>query len=993
MTTEEFLRYMWPDEGPYCIAYDFATRDFDAKGRPIRPVTHRSFMNITTAAEFCANNPTSNVWFTLHSLKERTVPGKVKDRKTGEIVDKEQVRTHANMKACRTFFFDLDCNGVDDDKHYSTRKAALEDLERFMELVGLPMPTLVSSGNGIHVYWRMDDDMPTEDWKPYAERLKALTVHHKLRVDPVRVSDQSSVLRVVGTYNNKPGRERKRIELRTELISYPTDMILDILRDATISAGIGITSRTVQSRALAEDDGFGSNLEKTYGPPMPARAIAAACPQMLRIMNLQGDVSEPEWYAALQVMRFSTNPERDVHLLSSGYPQYDPAEVERKVDQLVSKNIGPTTCAKMVSVCGPDACFDCKYTEQWNGTGKGPLFWAQLEAEAEPPVVEPPPGYNDAPVELPNPPAPYKRKPDGTGVTKTTKNKDGILDEKMIIPYDMYPMRRIASSRDEMEYIDWCVKRPRDPETHTFRVTASALYDSRVLAQQLAGQGVYTDPENTKDVMSYMSAYIRELQKSAEADKQHPHLGWTNDREAFVLPDKVLHCDGRVTQSFLSESAENVSDTVTKAGTLQKQVELLKFFNHPAYIQNQLFILGSLAAPLFWMTDKHGVVVNASGEPGAAKSTSLYMAASLWGQPEMYPINGTNTGATEKYRFEKALMLSTMPVMVDEVTMLEQKQASDLCLGITQPGHRERLEKSGKIKKSEGGHKATVMLTTANSSLHSILAQQNVSGAAGSMRVVEMIFKRKYVHKKYEADDFIHEMNGNYGHIGEIFMAHVVTNKDKIFLRVRQLMKELDIEGKLEGSERFWSAYFATALVACEILVMLGIVSWDVVAIRRYMMGELLAQMRGVIHEEYQAPVGVLADFLEKINGNILITDANFNGRANVPQQPRGELLARLDKAEGIMFVSQKAFKDYCRAVGANHREIIDTLHTPIQISESKRARVIPNRMIKKVLGAGTDIAKAQSWCFSIDMSHPDIAGIEFAENPKDKRGHLKVIK
>ena len=335
MTPFQFLSFMWPDEGPYCIAHDFPTGRLDHKGRPLRPVTHRTYMNIQTAAAFCEDNPTNNVWFTLHSLKERKVPGKVKDRETGEIVDKEQVRTHANMKSCRTFFFDLDCNGVDDAKHYATRAAALEDLERFIGEVGLPMPTLVSSGNGIHVYWRMDDDMPTEDWKPYAERLKALTVHYKLRVDPVRVSDQSSVLRVVGTFNNKPDRPRLPIELKTKLLSYPTDDILTILQDATIHAGVGIASKTAKLRGAAlDDDDLGSNLEKTYGPPMPARAIAAACPQMLRIMEVQGDVSEPEWYHALQVIRFSTKPERDIHLLSSGHKNYDPAEVDRKVDQL-----------------------------------------------------------------------------------------------------------------------------------------------------------------------------------------------------------------------------------------------------------------------------------------------------------------------------------------------------------------------------------------------------------------------------------------------------------------------------------------------------------------------------------------------------------------------------------------------------------------------------------------------------------------------------------
>jgi hypothetical protein len=38
--------------------------------------------------------------------------------------------------------------------------------------------------------------------------------------------------------------------------------------------------------------------------------------------------------------------------------------------------------------------------------------------------------------------------------------------------------------------------------------------------------------------------------------------------------------------------------------------------------------------------------------------------------------------------------------------------------------------------------------------------------------------------------------------------------------------------------------------------------------------------------------------------------------------------------------------------------------------------RIVPQTHTRRVLGAGTELAKAQSWCFAINMSHPAVSGI-----------------
>jgi hypothetical protein len=37
--------------------------------------------------------------------------------------------------------------------------------------------------------------------------------------------------------------------------------------------------------------------------------------------------------------------------------------------------------------------------------------------------------------------------------------------------------------------------------------------------------------------------------------------------------------------------------------------------------------------------------------------------------------------------------------------------------------------------------------------------------------------------------------------------------------------------------------------------------------------------------------------------------------------------------------------------------------------------RIVPATNTRRTLGAGTEYAKGQSWCFTVNMSHPDVTG------------------
>ena len=88
------------------------------------------------------------------------------------------MRKSANAIMMRAIW--IDCDVKPDDttgKHYTDEKTALSALLGFVMAVGLPQPsTIVHSGGGFHLYWCSDRDLTVDEWRPYAQGLKALLI-------------------------------------------------------------------------------------------------------------------------------------------------------------------------------------------------------------------------------------------------------------------------------------------------------------------------------------------------------------------------------------------------------------------------------------------------------------------------------------------------------------------------------------------------------------------------------------------------------------------------------------------------------------------------------------------------------------------------------------------------------------------------------------------------------------------------------------------------
>lgn len=988
MNIADFLHTVWPSQGFYCIATTF----FNGGKERIK---HKVFDTIDEAAAWVdRNKETTNSFYAVHSLTERQVfyPDATNPF-TGE-KGVYRVRVASNTAYAKAFFLDLDVSATNPD-YYSSQADAIAGLKVFCKTVGLPRPMLVSSGGGIHVYFLMDQDIPSPEWHTYAIRLRDLCQKHGLLADHKCTQDRARILRVAKTFNLKNNNKRL-VEVLSAGPTIPWARFKEIIDRAAIEADIEVKKPRINDFIPGVQPlDLGSNLRDF--PSVTLKAVVMACNQMRRQVELRGNVSEPEWYHTLQLVRHVENGRKLAHKMSQGHPNYSEDETNGKLDQLEMKGIGPTACNTFRSVCGANHCGDCTHV----GKIVTPLQAAVYKDIAPPPKVARPAALDEsveqAPeITIPDPPRPYTRLKSG-GIAVVATSKDGDPVDRLIYEHDLYPVARYTNEELQCEEQLWHAILPITG-LKEFTIPAPTLFDLRELSQRLANVGVYILPDNIKQVQIYMIAYIAQLQKAVQASAQCNHFGWTDDQRQFVCGTHAINLKGKKQNITLGGDAAGLAEDFIPCGTLEDQIQALRFFNHQSYAPHQFFILCGLAAPYFYATGHHGVIVNATGEPGASKSTALYTAASFWGNPHNYPINATSKGATANYRDRYAHILANLPVPVDEITHMTVEQANGLAMGITQPKDRGRLTKDGRMRQSKTAA-STIMLCTSNTSIHSILSTDNTGAQAGSMRVLELVFKKTMLpHSKQEADQYLRKLKGNYGHIGPEFMRLTMPHKDEVEERIQSEIVKIDGLINATGSERFWTGGIAAALVAGELAVELGLLDFNIDNIRQWIVTRWIPTQRQLLKNEYVTPTGILTDYLQIINGNTIVTG---KGTTSFPVQvPHGQMLAHYNLADNTLWVLKKGFKDYCTRIGANSYQIIEELSGLSLGANGRTARIITAPHIKKVLGAGTEHAKSQSWCFVVDMTHPEVASVVDltviegnAEAPRgENRAALKVV-
>ena len=304
-------------------------------------------------------------------------------------------------------------------------------------------------------------------------------------------------------------------------------------------------------------------------------------------------------------------------------------------------------------------------------------------------------------------------------------------------------------------------------------VERAVLFDSRKLVN-LISFGAPVTSVNVADTIRWLTAFEDINQHKIPLNNGSTRLGWQRDG-SFLLPDAHIRMDKhQQLKLFPAEGMDPIMKSLRTGGTWEGWLNVAEMLReHPLAM---LSIYASVAAVMQHITRCSNFAVDWSNETSSGKTTSLRVAASVWG----YPADDDDEGfiyswdSTKVWVERASGFLHSLPLILDETKRVKNKQqVADVLYDFCSGKGRGRGTLQGVDKANTWN---TVLLSTGEQRLTSftndggvrarVLALQGapISGPAQTARATaDTVRGRLYTH---------------YGHLGRKVVQYLVYHKD-----------------------------------------------------------------------------------------------------------------------------------------------------------------------------------------------------------------------
>lgn len=932
MNTLEFLRRVLPSAGLYVVA-----RLVKDKWR------HQVCDSLEETAAYALQFDSQGVptYHACAAYRERSVEG----HKGGQTY--QQIRVQRNVRALRAFWMDLDVKpGI--NTAFESQGAALEALVDFCEVTKLPMPVIVSSGGGIHIYWTLTDEVLPENWKPIAEGLKKLAAHHNFKADPACTADPARVLRTLGTHNRKVPGVVRSVELVADADPIAAKDFVNTVTAALSRIGEKPEEAVKVRETKVEQLNQAFTIQQNF-PPCSGEKVATRCAQLARFKNTRGNIPEPFWYAGIQLLTHSIEGDELIHEWSKGYDGYSHGETAGKIEQVRSQSIGPTLCKTFESV-NPGGCDGCAF----KGKISSPVQLGTYIASAPPPIVLERVEGREVQVELPPVPAPFTRGVNGGIYTE----EEGIT--LRIYEYDCFP---VEIAYDERRGFETMRVRHHLPKEGWLEFTCQSALLAKPSDFEVELRNNHVQPLIRNRMAMYFDSYLRTIREKNKMKRLFKSMGWKNEDTEFVLGDKLYRKDG-VLQTGYSQGSDEFLGNFRAKGSLDEWRELTTIFQNPDLAPHAFMLLIAFAAPLLKLANKQGFTVSAYGDTGTGKSTMGKLLASVYGHPER---TWAPYDATANARSERLGMYNALPAYMDEVSTMDSKDVREMIYSIATGKGRDSLTRTRETRK--GLDWTTILVCSTNDAMQTKLQMEKANAEAESMRLFEFRFPMvsAFAEPSRRIPRILLE---NYGLAGARYIENLVAHRDAIAPQLWEVVESIGEEFGMASQERFWTQAIAYTLFGGALAREWEIIDFDPDVIRPWIRKETM-RMRGELKDAIVTPLAILGQYLnEHVGERLVVTKLNAGFATNY--KPMMKISQRWEKDGHRLYIARGHMKVYLERRGFDYGVVRDDLqHRGVLVGTDAR----------KVLGANTEIGGSQISCWRIRTDHVDL-GLDAPDAP-----------
>lgn len=913
MKVVEFFELLIPAAGWHYVAHP---RPYtDKTGKPRIGWSHRAATDLSDLALLARqiHNEGKDTYFALANFEQ--------ERHFDEDKGYYRTRTGENASHLQAFWLDIDCGSGKESK---TQKDAYTALRKACTKTGLDLPQIVvSSGNGLHVYWPLTRPIHKDIWRPAARALEAALDWAGFRPDPSRTKDVVSILRVPGSLNYKDPNSPKLVKVLDS--ASPGGKIDDRVFRTRLGELIREHSIKPKKSYKKTDNGdLGANLNQLYRPCNPDK-MANRCAVFGSMRDTQGaEQDEPLWYATLGVLVQETviDGEQTAHQWSSGYPAYNESDCQAKLDQ--ANQVGPTTCEKfreITSLC--EGCeLKCKSPIQ---LGQEIHHTEEIADCKIPPMY---PGMKD-----------YAFDPARGGLFKNTE--DGVIPICASYPriIDIFQ----DAEGEHQARIETLVRTSPECvfEQADIRVGALSAGGTQMLSALGAKAGIVS--QNDKELSSYMKTWYELMREGQALGALHRQMGWQEDG-SFLLGFELIsrQDDGTIAvrQAPLSKALANYASAHRPVGNLEENIRLIDaLYNRPHHETYQFALLASLGSALIPLihADWVGIPMSLwSPVSGGGKTTVCKFGISFWGDPKGSGQAAYSEGATEYAIYVMAGERHHLPTLIDETTNWTAERASRFLYQYASGLAKIQGKADGGLRDNTNLNWQNILYTTANRSMMSTMMASLASSAPMAMRIFEIRVPKIDLDPSDRA--LIRQLEKHHGLVGREFIKYVVKHKGKVEAALEGAMGKLD-EVDSATDARYWKMVAACTLVAGGIAKKLGLIDFDMTALARFAKQQI-RRLRSTVSESHEDPESRFARLVSELTPQILVT--NHDNRPCVIDHhysaPRfKDIVGRYLTDTGELYLSIKAIRRWCDAEGADYQIVREWVENNMDVATNER--------------------------------------------------------
>ena len=841
-------------------------------------------------------------------------------------------RSQATAEYCKTFYLDIDCGPLKDYKSQGDGAAALR---QFCDTLKLPRPTMVNSGNGLHVYWVLENSITSKEWKPVARSLKALCGKHKFFADPAVTDDEGRILRLPGSFNHKSDPPTK-----CEVIFFSEPANFFKFKELVGEIDLTATKKPVDALTAS----LANNTQTIF-------KTIKGCAQLDHIKSHQESIEYPLWRAGLSIAANCSDSAEAIHDISKDSSKYSKSDTE----DAASKTIGKPYACKTFEGLNPSGCEKCPS----KGRITNPLMLGSLALAHSEPLKEDEGGSLKPTRPEPDLPYPYKLGPIRGVFVETSEDEDGRAE--CVYEHDLYLTKRMVDPLDG-EVVVLKHKLPLDGE-RMLVLTAQDILSAEEAKKKLAYVGVVGGKKQMTAIINYIIRSFKNLQMLRKAEIMRSQFGWADNDTKFILGEKEINADTMLFSPPSSRIKKYVGD-LKEVGTLDAWKNIAAVYaEKEMYAQSFGFFTGFGAPLLKFLNYKGGIINLVNNTSGTGKTTALKMALSVWGDPNELLLVPKDTLATKLHRMG---LLNNITVAMDEVTNMPGEQFSDLVFSITQGRGAGRMKASVNEERINMTKWATIAVTTSNSSMVDKLRAAKQTPDGELMRFLEFdVPDESKMSKEYAQAMFDDSLSENYGVAGPIYAQYLTKNRDEVIKEVKEVQKLIDKKIGFSSRERFWSAIIACNIGGARIAKKLGLLP-NITDVGK-VLSWVITNMQ-TMREEIKAPsadhAATIGDFINDNRNSILVVNDDLDRRTSAEHLPvllpkGSKLCIRIEPDTKKLYITAKHFKTYCAENQITLRGVLKSLENDGIYLGS----------VKKRIDKGMETVSPAVVCYELDCS------------------------